>query len=164
MVGIVVVHRTLSNWKRFLFSGKFENHQKRSTVLSKVFKKAKSIKKNTNYVKVVVLKMKLSERPGVSTSGPSSGLHPGPSGWDEVSSSPRPSAELGTTAPTIFAMFVTLRMPMPKKWSIDLRLPHRYHESEKIKKITRNRFWGGRIYHFSAICFQKKINNKNMSR
>ena len=98
-----------------MFSGKFENHQIRSTLLSKVFKKAKSIKKNTNYVKVVVLKMKLSELPGVSTSGPSSGLHPGTSGWDEVSSSPRPSAELGTTAPTIFAMFVTLRMSDAQK-------------------------------------------------
>ena len=64
--------------------------------------------------------MKLSELPGVSTSGPSPGLHPGPSGWDEVSSFPRPSAELGTTAPTIFAMFVTLRMSDAQKvvyWS-----------------------------------------------
>ena len=60
------------------------------------------LKKNTIYVKVVVLKMKLPEPARASTSGPAPGLHPGPSRFDEVSCSPRPSTELDTTTLTIW--------------------------------------------------------------
>ena len=78
------------------------------------------LKNNTIYVKVVVLKIKLSEFPGASISGPAQGFHPGPTGLDEISCCPRTLAELDTTTPTVFAMFVTLRMSDAQKvvqWS-----------------------------------------------